>query len=436
MLAKYNSETEETHKLNMLKWMLVAGARPNFMKIASISDAIAAYNSSEPNPRIQQVIVHTGQHYDEKMSSTFFRDLGIPKPDVDLEVGSGSHAQQTAEIMKRFESVLLTELPDAVLVVGDVNSTIACSLVAAKVNYPADYPIRARPLIAHVEAGLRSFDRSMPEEVNRVLTDAISDLHFVTEKEATRNLTREGVSKKKVFWVGNTMVDTLLKHRSRAEESKVLAQLGLFKPEAKAKGETSQETNSRREFQKKRCIDYGLVTLHRPSNVDDPKVFQEIVQAMSAIAEKFPILFPVHPRTMNRIKEFQFQHYFQLEDTAAAGGKGNSGIRCIPPLGYLDFLCLMSNSCLILTDSGGIQEETTVLGVPCVTLRKNTERPVTISKGTNVLGGVKKKDIVRCALSQIRKKNKRPEPRYWDGKAGKRIVKILVQQLVKKAEKR
>ncbi len=215
--------------LKSLKLMLVAGARPNFMKIASISDAVTKYNDSGRKPMIHQLIVHTGQHYDEKMSATFFHDLGIPKPDVDLEVGSGSHAQQTAEIMKRFEPVLMSHLPDVVLVVGDVNSTIACSLVAAKIIYPASLSSRVRPLIAHVEAGLRSFDRSMPEEINRLLTDAISDLHFVTEKRATKNLTREGVISNKIYWVGNTMVDTLLKHRSRAEKSEILAQFGLLK---------------------------------------------------------------------------------------------------------------------------------------------------------------------------------------------------------------
>ena len=240
--------------MKTLKLMLVAGARPNFMKIASISDAVTAYNGSERKPRIHQVIVHTGQHYDEMMSTTFFQDLGIPKPDVDLEVGSGSHAQQTAEIMKRFEPVLLAELPDAVLVVGDVNSTIACSLVATKLNYPAGVSRRARPLIAHVEAGLRSFDRSMPEEVNRVLTDSISDLHFVTEKEAIKNLTKEGVSRKRIYWVGNTMVDTLLKHRSRAEESEILAQLGLMKPPGQLEGFKKQEGGSKEDLKRKGAL--------------------------------------------------------------------------------------------------------------------------------------------------------------------------------------
>lgn len=416
--------------------MLVAGARPNFMKIASISDAVKAYNVSELKPRIHQVIVHTGQHYDEMMSNTFFRDLGIPKPDVDLEVGSGSHAQQTAEIMKRFESVLLAELPDVVLVVGDVNSTIACSLVAAKIRYPAGLSSRVRPLIAHVEAGLRSFDRSMPEEVNRVLTDAISDLHFVTEKEAIENLTREGISKKKIYWVGNTMVDTLLKHRFRAEESEILAKLDLLKPLSQLEGSKKQGTDFIVKSKNKDCMDYALVTLHRPSNVDDRVTFQGIVQALSTIADKVPILFPVHPRTMNRIKEFQLEIHFQLKLEGTATVARNSRLRCIAPLGYLDFLCLMSHARLILTDSGGIQEETTVLGVPCVTLRENTERPVTISEGTNVLAGTKKNDIVSSAFSQIKKKSRNHKPRYWDGKAGMRIVKILVRRLVKEASKK
>ena len=415
--------------------MLVAGARPNFMKIASISDAVTAYNGSELKPRIHQVIVHTGQHYDEMMSNTFFRDLGIPKPDVDLEVGSGSHAQQTAEIMKRFEAVLLAELPDVLLVVGDVNSTIACSLVAAKIRYPASLSRRVRPLVAHVEAGLRSFDRSMPEEINRVLTDTISDLHFVTEKEAIRNLTREGVAPRKLHWVGNTMVDTLLKHRSRAEESDILSQLGLMKPPSQFEGSEKQGNASRDKLKNKGCIDYALVTLHRPSNVDDRLTFKEIARALSKIAEKIPILFPVHPRTMNRIKEFELENHFQLGQERASTLAGNPRIRCIAPLGYLDFLCLMSHARLILTDSGGIQEETTVLGVPCITLRQNTERPVTLSEGTNVLVGTKKNDIVSSAFTQIKQKNKNHKPRYWDGKAGMRIVKILVRALVKETQK-
>ena len=424
--------------MKSLKLMLVAGARPNFMKIASISDAVTNYNDSGRKPMIHQLIVHTGQHYDEMMSTTFFHDLGIPKPDVDLEVGSGSHAQQTAEIMKRFEPVLMSHLPDVVLVVGDVNSTIACSLVAAKILYPASLSSRVRPLIAHVEAGLRSFDRSMPEEINRLLTDANSDLHFVTEKGATKNLTREGVISKKIYWVGNTMVDTLLKHRSRAEESEILAQLGLLKQPNQIKPTKKDEESDSKIKSKSKggSIDYALVTLHRPSNVDDREAFQEIAQALSKIATRIPILFPVHPRTLNRIKEFQLESYFQLGLEGSPSPTGNSGVRCIDPLGYLDFLCLMSNARLVLTDSGGIQEETTVLGVPCLTLRKNTERPVTISEGTNVLAGTKKNDIVICALSQIKKKRKSREPRYWDGKAGKRIVKVLVRRLSKESTKK
>jgi UDP-N-acetylglucosamine 2-epimerase (non-hydrolysing) len=416
--------------------MLVAGARPNFMKIAAISDAVTAYNGSEHKPRIHPVIVHTGQHYDEMMSNTFFRDLGIPKPDVDLEVGSGSHAQQTAEIMKRFEAVLLAELPDVLLVVGDVNSTIACSLVAAKITYPASLSSRVRPLIAHVEAGLRSFDRSMPEEINRVLTDAISDLHFVTEKEATRNLRREGVSKKKIYWVGNTMVDTLLKHRSRAEESDILAQLGLLKPLSPIRRANREESGPKKKLNSEGCIDYALVTLHRPSNVDDRSRFKEIALALSMIADKIPILFPVHPRTMNRIQEFKLESHFQLGREGASAIAGNSRIRCIAPLGYLDFLCLMSHARLILTDSGGIQEETTVLGVPCITLRENTERPVTISEGTNVLAGTNKSAIVSSTFSRIKQKSRNHKPRYWDGKAGMRIVKILVRRLAKETQKK
>lgn len=380
-----------------MKVLLVVGARPNFMKIASVIHAIDAHNARSPKRRIERVLVHTGQHYDEKMSGAFFEDLGLPRPDVDLEVGSGTHAAQTAEVMKRFEPVLLRERPDAVLVVGDVNSTIACSLVAAKAVYP-DGTARRRPLVAHVEAGLRSRDRSMPEEVNRVLTDAIADLLFLTESSAARNLTREGVARSKIHFVGNTMVDTLLRNRERAARSDVLERLGL------GDGAGGAER-------------YAVLTLHRPSNVDDRAAFTEIVEALAVVARDLPILFPVHPRTAGRIREFGLERHFD-------GGR----IRAVEPLGYLDFLRLLSSAALALTDSGGIQEETTALGVPCVTLRENTERPITISQGTNVLAGMKKKRIVREARRQLGARRKRRVPRYWDGRAGERIVKVLARQ--------
>jgi UDP-N-acetylglucosamine 2-epimerase (non-hydrolysing) len=399
-----------------MKVLLVAGARPNFMKIASIIDAIQAHNQSAARP-IDYVLVHTGQHYDERMSQAFFRDLGIPKPHFDLEVGSSSHAVQTAEIMKRFEPVLLEQEPDVVLVVGDVNSTLACSLVASKVTYPKrpQRSERERPLIAHVEAGLRSFDRSMPEEINRVVTDAISDLLFITEEEAKENLIREGASGEKIRFVGNTMVDTLLKHRHAAENSEILARLRLKR--------NGQSISSRTQAS---CVEYGVVTLHRPSNVDEPGAFEQIVEALAVVADKLPLYFPVHPRTANQIKQTRLEGYFTSIPAQAEVDPKTGTIHCLEPLGYLDFLSLMSNAKLVLTDSGGIQEETTVLGVPCVTLRKNTERPVTIREGTNVLAGTRKEEIIHHALMKLSGDGQgTTTPKLWDGQAGKRIVEYL-----------
>lgn len=399
--------------MNPLKMMVVAGARPNFMKIASIVNAIEAHNQSRGMPSIRRILVHTGQHYDEQMSSAFFRDLGIPKPDVDLEVGSGSHAQQTAEIMKRFEGVLLKETPDVLLVVGDVNSTVACSLVASKIAYPPP-SARTRPVIAHVEAGLRSFDRSMPEEINRLVTDALSDFLFITEESAAQNLMNEGVSETKIHWAGNTMVDTLLSHRAKAEKSTILDRLGLRAP--------SEPGHVR---------SYGLVTLHRPSNVDNPKTFGGILEALSVLAQKLPILFPVHPRTASRIREFGLEGSVRLASEVGLLDLQCSQINCVPPLGYLDFLCLTSHARLVLTDSGGVQEETTVLNVPCVTLRENTERPVTVSGGTNVLAGTRKEDILRLSEEKLLESPKRNAPKYWDGRAGTRIIEVLAREVSK-----
>jgi UDP-N-acetylglucosamine 2-epimerase (non-hydrolysing) len=383
------------------------------MKIASIMKAIEAHNRSEAVPFIQHVLVHTGQHYDEQMSNAFFRDLDIPKPDVDLEVGSGSHAQQTAEIMKRFEGVLLKEAPDVLLVVGDVNSTVACSLVASKIAYSSPSE-RTRPLIAHIEAGLRSFDRSMPEEINRLVTDALSDFLFITEESAAQNLRKEGVPEKKIHWVGNTMVDTLLSHRAKAEQSAILEKLGL-----KTAGQPA------------RLRPYVLVTLHRPSNVDNPGIFGGILEALSVLAHELPVLFPVHPRTANRIREFSMDCAMRLSDEVRPVDPQGNQVHGVPPLGYLDFLCLTSHANLVLTDSGGVQEETTVLNVPCVTLRENTERPVTVRSGTNVLAGTRKEDILRLAQQQLRESPQKSAPRFWDGLAGARIIEILARETSK-----
>ena len=403
-------------KKSLMKILLVAGARPNFMKVAAIIDAIEDSNAVR-SMQIDYRLVHTGQHYDAQMSQTFFIDLGIPKPDVDLGVGSSSHAQQTGEIIKRFESVLIDEQPDIVLTVGDVNSTIACSLVASKISYPTPtkYLQLLRPRIVHVEAGLRSFDRDMPEEINRVLTDVVSDFLFITEQSAKKNLQREGIAKDKMFFVGNTMVDSLLKHKKKSQESSILHRLGLMHDVVSSVSSLS----------------YGVMTLHRPSNVDDRERFREILEALQELGKDRPIIFPVHPRTMKRIQDFQFEPYFRSLETMHVE---ESGLHCLSPLGYLDFLCLTANAELVLTDSGGLQEETTILGVPCVTLRENTERPVTITQGTNVLAGTKKEQIVFYSRQQLSVHKKPKRPKFWDGRAGARIVQTLYMWGCAKAE--
>jgi UDP-N-acetylglucosamine 2-epimerase (non-hydrolysing) len=406
-----------------MKFMSVVGARPNFMKIASIIDAINRYNHSIHNLkfRIQHLLVHTGQHYDDSMSEAFFRDLGLPRPDIYLGIGSGTHAAQTADIMKRFEPVLFENQPDVVVVVGDVNSTAACALVASKIVYPNNSLTSSlinrkvkRPLVAHVEAGLRSFDRTMPEEINRIVTDALSDYLFTSEKSGSQNLLREGISRKKIFFVGNTMIDTLVKHREKAQHSNILEKLGLINSQF-----TTQNLN---------LMPYGVLTLHRPSNVDNKGTFEGILRTLKKVAKHLPIIFPAHPRTINRIKEFHFGHYFNFLSRNSKFRPQNSLIQCVEPLGYLDFLCLMSSATLVITDSGGIQEETTILGIPCITLRENTERPVTTTQGTNVIVGTNPKKIVEECVSALKgNRSHKRIPAFWDGKAGDRIVSILVE---------
>ncbi|NLE61888.1 MAG: UDP-N-acetylglucosamine 2-epimerase (non-hydrolyzing), partial [Planctomycetes bacterium] len=320
-----------------MKIINICGARPNFMKIAPL---MRAYRQ---HPGIEAMIVHTGQHYDEKMSDLFFRELEIPEPDINLEVGSGSHAAQTAEIMKRFEPVVIEQRPDWVVVVGDVNSTIACALVAKKLG------VR----VAHVEAGLRSFDRTMPEEINRLLTDAISDLLFVSERSGIENLRREGVEGDKVHFVGNVMIDTLRSNLEKAERSSILSDLGL---------EPGR---------------YNVVTLHRPSNVDNADSLGRIAEFLDVAQQDLPTVFPMHPRTRNNLQKLGLADRFTAMKQ----------LRIVEPVGYLDFLKLMGRAAVVLTDSGGIQEETTILGVWCLTLRDNTERPATITNGTNRLVG-------------------------------------------------
>jgi UDP-N-acetylglucosamine 2-epimerase (non-hydrolysing) len=392
-----------------LKILSVVGARPNYMKIAAICEAIKGINALVATEQIHHVLVHTGQHYDSNMSDSFFNDLELPKPDLCLGVGSASHSVQTARIMERFESVVLNERPHLVLVVGDVNSTAACALVAKKTWCRGDQGAKDFvPKLAHVEAGLRSFDRTMPEEINRIVTDSISDYLFTTEESANQNLLSEGIPKERIFFVGNVMIDTLLRHRSRAQESTILQDLQLAEgPQVKP---------------------YAILTLHRPANVDDQGVFCHMLDAFLDISKHMPVIFPAHPRTLKRIQDEDLGDYFV--DHFVQGPEpwdSRVRIRLVPPLGYLDFLCLMSKARVVLTDSGGIQEETTILGVPCITLRDNTERPVTLEHGTNVLVGSDPEKIVRefNRLSLSEQKLNR-SPRYWDGNAAKRIIKVLV----------
>ena len=365
----------------MIKIICVCGARPNFMKIAPIMGALKSHGGFET------LLVHTGQHYDDNMSKSFFDELGLPEPDINLEVGSASHASQTGRIMERFEPVVLFYKPDYVLVVGDVNSTIACGLVAVKLGVK----------LIHVEAGLRSFDREMPEEVNRVLTDSISDLLFVTEQSGIDNLKKEGIDPQKIHFVGNVMIDTLLANRSKTRKSRVLQRLALTRGQ------------------------YGVVTLHRPNNVDDVRMFTEIIKAFEEIEREIKLVFPVHPRTTSRVKERDL----------AGRIEAMNNLLLVEPLPYLDFMCLMSNAMLVLTDSGGIQEETTILGVPCMTLRKSTERPVTVTEGTNRLVELTAGGIVRGYREIIEAKNNgeinTTPPKLWDGKAARRIVKIIAR---------
>jgi UDP-N-acetylglucosamine 2-epimerase (non-hydrolysing) len=408
-----------------MKIMSVVGARPNFMKVAPIIAAIREHNerlsagaaneSRTDSGAVHHVLVHTGQHYDQLMSDSFFADLDLPQPDVHLGVGSGSHAGQTAEIMRKFEEVLVREKPDVLVVVGDVNSTLACALVAAKIAFDTS---GTRPLIAHVEAGLRSFDRTMPEEINRILTDQLSDLLFVTEESGLHNLAREGVPGEKVCFVGNTMIDSLLAYKEKADASTILDDLGL-RNAAAGNGSGCSITP------------YALLTLHRPANVDNRDAFLDILEGIDALAREYVVVFPAHPRTQKRIRDFALDQYFVLDirgkesEGARAVGRLDA-IRMIDPLGYLDFLCLMKHARVVVTDSGGIQEETTCLGVPCVTVRENTERPVTLESGTNTLAGVRKEDIRQAVRRQLQKTFANQVPQKWDGKAALRILEFLL----------
>lgn len=366
-----------------MKIINVVGARPNFMKMAPIIEAMNRFPD-----RIAHLLVHTGQHYDAKMSTTFFVDLGMPRPDIDLEVGSGSHAEQTARIMVEFEKVCLKESPDLVIVVGDVNSTMACTITAKKLGIK----------VAHVEAGLRSRDMAMPEEINRLCTDVLCDYLFTTDHFADENLQAEGVPHGKIFFVGNVMIDTLLKHKEKACTLDISRQLGLVPG------------------------GYATLTLHRPSNVDDKAALAGIFEALDHIAKTVPIIFPIHPRTRKMAEQFGLDHFLNHSEKV-------SGIWCTEPLGYLEFLHLNMNARMVLTDSGGLQEETTVLGVPCITMRPNTERPITCSEGTNILVGNNPAAILEAAnkiLAGDHAGGRTPEK--WDGKAAERIVEVLLSQ--------
>lgn len=370
----------------MLKLLLIVGARPNFMKVAPLVDAIRA----RPD-EFASVLVHTGQHYDAEMSDAFFRDLNLPDPDCHLEVGSGSHARQTAEVMLCFEPILLAHRPDWVIVVGDVNSTLACALVASKLH------VR----IAHVEAGLRSRDRRMPEEINRILTDQVSDLLLTPSEDASENLLREGIPTERIRFVGNIMIDALHGGLERAAQSNIRERLGV-----------SERA-------------YGVVTLHRPSNTDDLITLAGILSAVEEISRRLPLVFPVHPRTRQALNELH----------RTGGLMMNPSLHFTPPLGYLDFLKLMSGARLVLTDSGGLQEETTALGIPCLTLRENTERPITVTLGTNLVVGTDPARIVQAAHEVLdvhgdaaKGLSHLSTPPLWDGKTATRILDALKEQ--------
>jgi UDP-N-acetylglucosamine 2-epimerase (non-hydrolysing) len=353
----------------------IVGARPNFMKVAPIHRELARRG------QVRQLLIHTGQHYDVKMSDVFFADLGMPAPDIHLGIGSGTHAEQTARVMIALEKAFVEHRPDLISVVGDVNSTVAAALVAAKLLIP----------VAHVEAGLRSFDRTMPEEVNRLVTDALSDLLLTPSQDADENLRREGVEERRIVRVGNVMIDSLLASRERAQALPTLRELGL-QPGA-----------------------YALCTLHRPANVDDPQRLAGLLRALTFIGERLPVIFPVHPRTKKMLEQ----------QGLGQAGAGSGGVRLIEPLGYLEFLCLSSQAKLVLTDSGGLQEETTALGVPCLTLRENTERPVTVTEGTNLVVGTDPERIEREAVLILEGRGKEGRvPPLWDGHAAERIAEV------------
>jgi UDP-N-acetylglucosamine 2-epimerase (non-hydrolysing) len=359
-----------------MKILSVVGARPNFMKIAPL---IKAINKDALHP-VEHILVHTGQHYDQGMSDVFFHELGIPAPDINLQIGSGSHAEQTARVMLAFEPVCIEHRPDWVVVVGDVNSTMACSLVASKLGIK----------VAHVEAGLRSFDRTMPEEINRIVTDALADLLLTPSADANENLKREGVPERRIRLVGNIMIDALVANLERARQSKLMAELGLTR------------------------MGFAYVTLHRPSNVDDRAHLTQIMDALDRLAGKLPVVFPIHPRTRGMLEEFNIPV------------RHETNLKLLGPIGYHDSLCLTESARFVLTDSGGIQEESTFLRTPCLTLRPNTERPITVEIGTNKLTRL---DRLWTDIEEILQDRRSPGqiPMYWDGRTAERVLVALLE---------
>jgi len=384
----------------MLKLLIVAGARPNFIKVAPLIEEIKRINKLKHlrTYQLKYCLVHTGQHYDYEMSKIFFQDLKIPKPDYNLGIGSGSHAWQTAKIMEKLEPVILKERPNLLIVVGDVNSTLAGALVAAKLRCSqlliTNYQL---PLIAHIEAGLRSFDMTMPEEINRRLTDHISDLLFVTEPAGVKNLLNEGIHKEKIYLVGDIMIDALVKSKPKIQKSKILSKLNLKKK------------------------NYAVLTLHRPSNVDDKKILSNLISTFNEIQKKIKIIYPIHPRAKKQIKKFGFKTRL----------KKMKNFIITSPIGYIDMIKLVRGSKFLMTDSGGLQEETTFLKVPCLTLRETTERPITIEKGTNILCKRNKEKIIKEVKKILSGKEKKGQTiRLWDGKTTERIVRILGEKII------
>ena len=400
--------------------LLIAGARPNFVKLAALVSALAAPANSTAEPRATTLLVHTGQHYDDALSRLFFDQLKLPRADVNLEVGSGAHGAQTGLVMERLEPVVMDWKPDAVVVVGDVNSTLAAALVAAKLHIP----------VAHVEAGLRSFDRTMPEEINRVLTDDLATWLFVSEPSGVVNLRLEGHSEERIHLVGNVMIDSLQRFLPAAHRSDALAAYDLLKDGPDGDAAVARP--------------FVLVTLHRPSNVDSVERLAPLAAALSEIGRRVPVLFPTHPRTAERLRAFGLAAQFDFQSATQAGTHSGAasrpatdgwdregrGVRLVPALGYLEFLHLMSAAACVLTDSGGIQEETTALGVPCLTLRESTERPITVDEGTNTIVGLDPARILSAAGDALSGRSRRGGlPPLWDGHAGERIVSILLKDL-------